>query len=203
VAEVLRQEVSGKFARLADVGCGTGSFRSHCSAVCEKYCGVDVVRYDDFPTDAEFLAADLDSARWPLEDNLFDATVSLETIEHLENPRAFFREMTRITRPGGLVIVTTPNQLSFLSKLTLIVKNEFTAFQERPGLYPAHRTALLETDLARIARESGLQGARIAYSNSGRIPGGDLTWPAMFGGRAFSDNVMVIARKPAKSLPGA
>jgi hypothetical protein len=80
----------------------------------------------------------------------------------------------------------------------LIVKNEFTAFQERPGLYPAHRTALLETDLARIARESGLQGARIGYSNSGRIPGGALTWPAMFGGRAFSDNVMVIARKPAK-----
>jgi 2-polyprenyl-3-methyl-5-hydroxy-6-metoxy-1,4-benzoquinol methylase len=203
VAEVLREEGSGKFARLADVGCGTGLFREHCSALCEKYCGVDVVRYDDFPADAQFMAADLDSAAWPLADDLFDATVSLETIEHLENPRAFFREMTRITRPGGLVIVTTPNQLSLLSKLTLVVKNEFTAFQERPGLYPAHRTALLETDLTRIAKESGLQGARIGYSNRGRIPGGALRWPTIFRGRAFSDNVMLIARKPLKSTPAA
>jgi SAM-dependent methyltransferase len=195
-ANALQRAASGKFGHLADVGCGTGSFLSFCLPLCDHYCGIDVVRYEVFPADAEFLAADLDAAAWPVADSLFDATVSIETIEHLENPRAFFRELTRITRPGGWVIVTTPNQLSLLSKLTLVVKNQFTAFQERPGLYPAHRTALLAVDLVRIAKECGLENPRIEYSNRGRIPGSSKGWPSMLGGRAFSDNVLLIARKP-------
>jgi len=196
-ADALKREASGKFLHLADVGCGTGSFRSFCLPLCDHYCGIDVVRYESFPADVDFLAADLDAASWPMEDGLFDATVSIETIEHLENPRAFFRELTRITRPGGLVIVTTPNQLSLLSKLTLVVKNQFTAFQERPGLYPAHRTALLAIDLIRISKECGLENLRIEYSNHGRIPGSAKGWPSVLRGRAFSDNVLVIARKSA------
>jgi 2-polyprenyl-3-methyl-5-hydroxy-6-metoxy-1,4-benzoquinol methylase len=119
-------------------------------------------------------------------------TVSIETIEHLENPRAFFRELTRITRPGGLIVVTTPNQLSLLSKLTLVVKNQFNAFQD--GSYPAHRTALLEIDLRRIAAEVGLTDAQVQYTNSGRIPGMAWHWPFV-GGRAFSDNVAISTRK--------
>jgi SAM-dependent methyltransferase len=181
---------------LADVGCGQGLFRPFSVPYCNQYCGIDVVRYDGFPADAEFFSADLDTPTWPVGDNTFDATLSIETIEHLENPRAFFREIARITRPGGLVIVTTPNQLSLLSKLTLVVKNQFTSFQERPGLYPAHRTALLAIDLIRIARECGLEGARVEFTNQGRIPGTAKHWPAFLGGRAFNDNVMLIARKP-------
>ncbi len=54
------------------------------------------------------------------------------------------------------MIVTTPNQLSLLSKLTLVLKNEFNAFQA--GSYPAHLTALLEADLRRIGVECGWVG---------------------------------------------
>ena len=85
-----------------------------------------------------FLRADLDGARLPLDDESVDVAAAVEVIEHLENPRAFVRELARITRPGGWVVVTTPNQLSALSLLTLLVKGRFSAFQERD--YPAHRT---------------------------------------------------------------
>lgn len=74
-------------------------------------------------------------------------------IEHLENPRAFIRVLVRLTKPGGWVFVTTPNQLSLLSQMTLMLKNQFNAFQEAPSLYPAHITALLEIDLIRITTE--------------------------------------------------
>ncbi len=88
------------------------------------------------------------------------------------------RELVRLTKRGGLVIVTTPNQLSLLNKLWFVVKNQFIAFQEAPGLYPAHRTALLEVDLIRIASECGLKDSTIHYSNEGRIPLTPWHWPS-------------------------
>jgi SAM-dependent methyltransferase len=155
------------------------------------------VRYESLPQDVDFRQTDLDATRWPVPDELADITVAIETIEHLENPRAFVRELVRITTPAGLIVLSTPNQLSLLSKLSLLLKNQFSAFQERPGLYPAHRTALLEVDLVRIARECGLDDVQTAFTNVGRIPGTPLFWPAWLGlrGRAFSDNVILAARK--------
>ena len=79
--------------------------------------------------------------------------------------------------------MTTPNQLSVLSKLTLLTKGQFNAFQEAPGLYPAHLTALLEIDLLRLAWEVGLQDAFIEYSHSGRMPFTSAKWPGRLGPR--------------------
>jgi hypothetical protein len=105
--------------------------------------------------------------------------------------------LLRITKPEGLIIVTTPNQLSLLSKLTLIFKNQFNAFKESPGCYPAHITALLEVDLIRIAAESQLTSIEIHYTNHGRIPGTNYNWPQQLGfrGRLFSDNLILSALK--------
>ncbi|HEY4157749.1 MAG TPA: hypothetical protein VGM29_06610, partial [Polyangiaceae bacterium] len=82
------------------------------------------------------------------------------------------------------------------------LKNEFIAFQERPGLYPAHITALLEIDLVRMFKENGLK-AQVAYSGQGRIPLSARSFPNVLSarsgarGRAFSDNVIVFAQKPS------
>jgi len=125
----------------------------------------------------------------------------VETIEHLENPRAFVRELTRLARPGGWVVVTTPNQLSLLSKLTLGLKNEFNAFQS--GSYPAHLTALLEADLRRIAAECGWSNAMVVYTCSGRIPGTARHWPRWLSCLfpcVLSDNLLIIGRRPGDGL---
>jgi 2-polyprenyl-3-methyl-5-hydroxy-6-metoxy-1,4-benzoquinol methylase len=188
VAAILRGRSASRGSML-DVGCGAGLLLPFVREYASGYRGVDVVRYDAYPAGLDFIHANLDAPRWPIDDASADLTVSAETIEHLENPRAFFRELVRITRPGGLIIVTTPNQLSFLSKLTLILKNQFNAFQANS--YPAHRTALLEIDLRRIAAEVGLTDLEVRYSNSGRIAGTARHWPKLFRGRAFSDNVAI------------
>ncbi len=180
---------------IIDVGCGSGGLFAFVSHLCDRYVGVDIARYDFFPPHAEFVAANLDNGAIPLRDACGQLVVSLETIEHLENPRAFIRELVRLAAPGGWVAVTTPNQLSLLSKMGLVLKNQFPAFQQAPGLYPAHLTALLEIDLARIARECSLTDIAIAYSNSGRIPSTARHWPAFCRGRPFSDNIMMVARK--------
>jgi SAM-dependent methyltransferase len=182
---------------LLDVGCGTGKLWTHAGRLFDCYMGVDVVRYDGLPAEAEFCPVDLDTQRVLLPDGTADVVAAVETIEHLENPRAFVRELVRLARPGGWVAVTTPNQLSLLSKMTLVLKNQFNAFQN--GSYPAHLTALLEIDLRRIADECGLQDVAVAYSQQGRMPGTPWHYPRMLSRcwpRALSDNVLVVGRKP-------
>lgn len=181
---------------IVDVGCGRGDLWDHLRGHFDRYVGVDVVHYEGFPDNGTFCKVDLDAGRAELADGAGDVVAAVETIEHVENPRAFVRELARLARPGGLVVVTTPNQLSLLSKFGLVLKNQFPAFQERPGLYPAHITALLAEDLMRIARECGLADPAIRYTGSGRIPGTPWRWPGILGGRAFSDNVLLEARRP-------
>jgi SAM-dependent methyltransferase len=195
VADVITSR--GITGELFDFGCGTGALKRYLPELVTSYRGVDAVRYDGFPPDADFLEVDLDQLPWPLPETSADIAVAVETIEHLENPRSLVRSLVGATRPGGLVIVTTPNQLSLLSKLTLLTKGQFNAFQERPGLYPAHITALLEIDLIRIGQECGLREVRTHYSNSGRIPGSGRSWPRWLRGRAYSDNIAMSGIKPA------
>jgi hypothetical protein len=80
--------------------------------------------------------------------------------------------------------------------LTLIGKGRFSAFQERD--YPAHRTALLEIDLRRIAAECGLDAVDVAYSRRGRLPLTPWHYPAPLAALAprwLSDNLAVIGRR--------
>jgi 2-polyprenyl-3-methyl-5-hydroxy-6-metoxy-1,4-benzoquinol methylase len=182
---------------LLDVGCGTGNLWTYLGHRFDHYLGADAVHYDGFPPEGEFCPVDLNEQHLPLADAAADVVAAVETIEHLENPRAFCRELVRLARPGGWVLVTTPNQLSLLSKMTLVVKNEFNAFQD--SSYPAHLSALLEIDLRRMAAECRLTDIHVAYSEQGRMAFTPWHVPAglsRFLPRAFSDNILLMGRKP-------
>ncbi len=185
---------------LADVGCGTGALCRRLQPRFARCLGVDTVRYEGLDGSVDFVMHDLDRTNIPLPDGCANIVAAVETIEHLENPWAFGRELARLVAPGGWVLVTTPNQLSVLSKTTLVLKNAFNAFQA-PS-YPAHRTALLEIDLRRIMAEAGLVDAEVRYTGQGRVPFTGGHYPRVFGRlapRACSDNVAIVARKPGPS----
>jgi SAM-dependent methyltransferase len=180
---------------LCDVGCGSGRFWPYVKPLFDKYVGVDLVPYDGFPSDAQFFSVDLNSYPLDLPAQTADVVVALETIEHLENPRGFAHELTRLVRPGGWLIVSTPNQLSLLSLLTLVVKRRFNQFQDIH--YPAHLTALLEIDLLRIARECDLVHTAIHYSQSGRIVLTPWHYPRLLTRllpRLTSDNLLLVGQ---------
>src|SRR5579864_9103300 len=145
--------------KLLDIGCGSGNLYPFVRDRLSSYVGVDLVRYDGFPAGADWVEANLDQLPLPLASGCVDVVVAVETIEHLENPRAFMRELVRLAKPDGWVLVTTPNQLSLLSLFCLLVKQRFVHFQDVH--YPAHITSLLEVDLLRIAAECGLHGISI------------------------------------------
>jgi 2-polyprenyl-3-methyl-5-hydroxy-6-metoxy-1,4-benzoquinol methylase len=131
----------------------------------------------------------------PYSDNTFDVVVSLEVIEHLENPRHFVREIARILKVNGRCLITTPNQLSLSSRLCLLLRGQFQQFQD--SSYPAHITALLPIDLLRMTSEAGFSFRSIRYTDDGRIPGTNLRWQVIpvFTGKWFSDNLAIVAVK--------
>ncbi len=185
---------------LVDVGCGQGNLFDYVYPHFPRYIGVDAVRYESFPAQAEFRQLDLDTQSIPLADGSADVVSATEVIEHLENPREFMRKLVRLAKPGGWIIVTTPNQLSLLSLVTLVFRKRFQAFQDVH--YPAHLTALLEIDLRRIALECGLTEVEFEYSLESRIPLTGVVYPAWLARlfpRALSDNILLVGRKPLGS----
>lgn len=194
VADALRRRRAG--GDVVDVGCGTGRLRSFVQDLCASYVGIDAIRYVGFPADVPFLAADLNNTPIAMPDETADAIAAVETIEHLENPRAFCREIVRLLKPGGWLVVTTPNQRSAVSLGSLLLKGHFAAFQDNN--YPAHQTALLDTDLRRIAVENGLEQVAIEFTHVGRVPFMARHYPSSVARafpRACSDNVLLVARK--------
>jgi 2-polyprenyl-3-methyl-5-hydroxy-6-metoxy-1,4-benzoquinol methylase len=194
--EALRRRGAG--GRVVDVGCGTGQLRAFLGTLAESYAGVDAIRHDGLPAATAFILADLNRDQIPVPDQWADVGIALETIEHLENPRAFLRELVRIVRPGGWVVVSTPNQRTVVSLGALIFKNHFSAFDD--GNYPAHQTALLDTDLIRMATENQLREIAIEFTRVGRMPLTSAKYPGVLSRmfpRAMSDNVLLVARTPS------
>jgi len=61
----------------------------------------------------EFQVAD--GTALPFDDGAFDVAISMSTVDHVPDMRArqrFIDEMSRVTRPGGRVVVTVPNRWS-------------------------------------------------------------------------------------------
>jgi SAM-dependent methyltransferase len=80
---------------------------------------------------------------WP--DQSFDAVFSTEGIEHLENHFSFLREICRILKPGGLLVLTTPNIAALRSRVRFFGSG-FFGRDSRPlneaARYPLHHIGL-------------------------------------------------------------
>ncbi|WP_418991222.1 class I SAM-dependent methyltransferase [Alistipes sp.] len=66
----------------------------------------------------------------PFEDGMFDCVISFQVIEHIQRDRGFVREVSRVLRPGGRFILTTPNAPMSLTRNPWHVR-EYTADELR------------------------------------------------------------------------
>ncbi|HJR79472.1 MAG TPA: class I SAM-dependent methyltransferase [Anaerolineales bacterium] len=111
---------------LLEVGCGAGNLLLRASVRGSYPVALDLARQSltfvrsrlqeaksgpDAPSD--FACTQAIGELLPLADASFDCVLLSEVIEHLEVPQVSIREATRVLRPGGRLLVTTPNYRSF------------------------------------------------------------------------------------------
>ncbi len=89
--------------------------------------GLRVTPSDINTVRGDYVKADMGRAL-PFDDDSFDATVCMEGIEHMVDPVLLVGELVRVTRPGGIVIVSTPNISNFYSRLQFLLTGTFYQF---------------------------------------------------------------------------
>ncbi len=105
--------------RLVEVGAANGSFLRVARAAGFEVQGVEpgdaaaqVARDAGLPV----ITGTLDEA--PLDLGAWDAAALLQTIEHLPHPEPGLARLLVLLKPGGVLLMTTPNQHSWLAKLS-------------------------------------------------------------------------------------
>jgi SAM-dependent methyltransferase len=114
---------NGAPVRALDVGCGNGGFDSMLDPL-EELHAVDVspeivaAAAERVPR-VRFEVAD--GTRLPFADDTYDLTFTVCTLHHVEPAHrvAFVRELARVTRAGGLVVVFEHNPLNPLTRLVV------------------------------------------------------------------------------------
>lgn len=157
--------------------------------------GYDVVEVDLFPRQGiRGVCADA-CARLPFADASFDVVLSMEGIEHFEHQAGFVRECARVLRPGGWLLLTTPNVLTLSARLTHVFTghkvlqqgfvNEVATLRHRTGkrLYHGHAFLIDAFRLRYLMRIAGLEwcelhGTTLSRGSLALAPTLPLVWGA-------------------------
>ena len=121
-------------ARVLDLGCGTGAMSVALGSQCH------VVSADLSPLALSYSArrgikslCAADAQRLPFADHSFDGVIALDILEHLPDDAASAREICRVLKPGGRVVITVPAYQSLWSghDLALMHQRRYVASEVR------------------------------------------------------------------------
>ncbi len=168
--------------RLLDAGCGAGllallaSLRGAQVAALDASPGLLAIARQRLP-DADVREGDLEAL--PFADASFDAVAAVNSVFYAEDMAAAMRELVRVTRPGGRVVVTAwgpPEKCEFLTAVMPAL--EPLLLPPPPGASPPHPGALSEPG----ALAGLLEGAGLRVVDEGEVacpfvfPSSEASW---------------------------
>jgi len=119
----------------------------------------------------EFVLGDL--RRLPFMSSVFDMVVSWMVVEHLERPLDCFREFSRISRDGGIVVLATPNVFHYAVLVTKLTPYWFHEWARKKVLkspeetHPTVYRANNPEKLVKMMRDAGFECVEIRLIDSG------------------------------------
>jgi SAM-dependent methyltransferase len=109
----VKQLAGHERSRVLDVACGTGYGSDYLSETVHQVVGIDVASGVVSRCRAKYSSPriaflGMDGAALGFRSGVFDAIVSQDTIEHVPNDCGFVAELSRVLRPGGVLVLFTP-----------------------------------------------------------------------------------------------
>ncbi len=161
-----------KRGRILYLGCARGDY-----SIELKRIGYDVIAadaYGDFQykNEIEFKICDV-TKKLPFPDKSFDYILLAEIVEHLKNPYFAMREINRVLRKSGKIILSTPNILNIKSRIRFLIEGSYEYFRGPPldqiknlkeNLYQLHVFPYRYYELEFLLSDCGLQINRIFTS---------------------------------------
>jgi len=97
--------------------------------------------------------ANIETEPFDFETDTFDVVISFEVLEHLLYSDNYLSEMFRVTKPGGMVLMSTPNIASLISRIRLLFGRLPVAITSDP----THVRFFRQEDIRQLLKRYNLQ----------------------------------------------
>src|SRR5579863_3382804 len=156
---------------LLDIGAQIGSLVIYAARLGMRSSAVDLPDFFEKFAQAslkcgvDYRPCDITTSALPFADDSFDYVSYLDVIEHHpHSPKRVLEEIRRVLKPGGCVIISTPNQASIYNRITLLmgrsVSDPFDYFFESTAQmtpYPGHHREYVRPELQSALAASGFR----------------------------------------------
>ncbi len=116
--------------KVLDIACGYGygtkMLAKHCSEIYGADIDRNIIEYNrknNGSSNIKYHVEDVTTLSY--DDNEFDAVTSMETLEHVDAPK-YFEELYRVLKPGGILILSTPQNLFGRIPITSVHVREYS-----------------------------------------------------------------------------
>jgi len=151
--ELLIREKLPKNAKILDIGCAYGYFIEIATKHGFICYGIDIsnVALKEAKRHGEVIKATAELL--PFKSNSLDVVTLFDVIEHLESPFKALKEVHRVLKRGGILIITTPNVNSLQR---YIKRNKFHAFCDK-----THKYLFIKKTLEYLVSKAGFNVKRV------------------------------------------
>jgi len=157
--------LAGAPGRALDVGCSSGYLAAR---LAER--GTTVVGLERDPAAAaesrsvceNVLVGDIETMPLPFEPSSFDLVLCGDVVEHLRDPEAFLARVRPLIRPGGRLVLSTPNVANWAMRLGLFAGR--WTYSERGVLDRTHVHLFTRRTLAETLERAGYRVERIDFT---------------------------------------
>jgi methionine biosynthesis protein MetW len=127
---------------MLDVGCGFGTVSGNLQNILDmKPFGLDCdssLLEEANKKGIKTAQIDLETDKFPFENEKFDIALFVEVIEHLAKPEHCLSEIARVLKHGGELILTTPNLTSLQSRIQILRGNDPLGISVNDRAYDRH-----------------------------------------------------------------